>query len=197
MRSVHEIDSLHGPNNKAGPANSVAGTPASKLQRIRLKLSQPSKEPGTDTEAHNEPVLTKTAIVDATDPEDMTMPEYGPELGFDHHELAMQPRDLYRLLRRQITWAEQETAQLRTAWDNIRLRREHAWQEKEAIFDDVIDGELRLFSAIVGDVGASAIPGTKLSTSLEKLQQQQQQFKQQQEHLQGKTVEPSDAHAAA
>lgn len=194
MRSVHEVDSLHGPNAKAGTTNSVAGTPASKIQRIRLKLSHP---PGADSEAHNETTLTKTAIVDATDPEDMTMPDYGPELGFDHHELAMQPRDLYRLLRRQIHWAEQETAHLHTAWDEIRLKRERAWQEKEGVFDDVIDGELRLFSAIVGDIGAPAVTGKNPSTSLEKLQQQQQQFKQQQEQLQAKAAEPAGAHASA
>ncbi|KAJ6112781.1 zinc finger protein [Penicillium capsulatum] len=197
MRSVHEIDSLHGSSGKAGTATSVAGTPASKLQRIRLKLSHPSKDPGTDSEVHPESALTTAATVDATDPDDMSMPEYGPELGFDHHEVTMPPRDLYRLLRRQIYWAEQETAHLRTEWDEIRPRRERAWQEKEAIFDDVIDGELRLFSAIVGDIGGPAVPGTNLATSLEKLQHQQQQFKQQQEQLQAKAVEPSEAPTVA
>ena len=200
MRSVHEIDSLPGVGNKANNAgsNSVAGTPASKLQRIRLKLSHPSKEGGPDTESHNEPVVpSATAAVDPTDPDDMTMPEYGPELGFDNREIAMHPRDLYRLLRRQIYWAEQESAKLRAEWDEVRPKREHAWHEKESIIDDVIDGELRLFSAIVGDIGGPAAPGTNLSSSLEKLQQQQLQFKQQQVQLQAKAAESGETNAAA
>jgi hypothetical protein len=127
------------------------------------------------------------------------MPEYGPELGFDDRELAMHPHDLYRLLRRQIHWAEKESAQLRAEWDTIRPKREQSWLEKEAIFDDVIDGELRLFSAIVGDIGGPAVPTASLSTSLQKLQHQQQQFRnqQEQEQMQAKAAESAEANAVA
>lgn len=191
MRSVHETDTLRPSDSKsnAGALGNVAGTPASKLQRIRLKLSHPPKEPGAEPEQHNESILSTTAPLETADGEDMTMPEYGPELGFDDRDLAMPPHDLYRLLRRQIHWAEKETAQLRAEWDDIRPKREHAWLEKEAIFDDVIDGELRLFSAIVGDIGGAAVPQANLTSGLEKLQHQQQQFKTQQEQLQAQTAE--------
>lgn len=120
------------------------------------------------------------------------MPEFGPELGFDERELAIPPRDLHRLLRRQIFWAERETLQLKAEWDELRPKREQAWLEKEAIFDDVIEAELRLFSAIVGDInGPPVVPGN-LATSLEKLQHQQLHFKQQQEQLQAKSAEVAE-----
>jgi hypothetical protein len=194
MRSVHETDTLRPSDSKANAAlGNIAGTPASKLQRIRLKLSHP-KEPGAESEPH-ESILSTAAAYD----DDSTMPEFGPELGFDDHELAMHPHDLYRLLRRQINWAEKESAQLRAEWDDIRPKREQSWLEKEAIFDDVIDGELRLFSAIVGDIGGPAAPTTNLSTSLQKLQHQQQQFRnqQEQEQMQAKAAEASEVNAAA
>jgi len=201
MRSVHETDTLRPSDFKAnaGTLGSVAGTPASKLQRIRLKLSHP-KEPGAEPEQPHESILSTVAAAAEVD-EDSTMPEFGPELGFDDHELAMHPRDLYRLLQRQIHWAEKESAQLRAEWDDIRPKREQSWLEKEAIFDDVIDGELRLFSAIVGDIGGPAAPTTNLSTSLQKLQHQQQQFRnqqeQEQEQMQANATEATEVNAAA
>ena len=88
------------------------------------------------------------------------------------------PRELYRLLRRQIAWAGKEATQLQAEWETIRPQRERAWREKEAIFDDLIDAEIGLFSAMVGSV-----PPAHLTTSLEKLQQQQQQFQDQQDQL--------------
>lgn len=199
MRSVHETDTLRLSDSKpnASTLTSVAGTPASKLQRIRLKLSHPAKEPGAEPEPLTESVLSAAGPADSTDIDDTTMPEYGPELGVDEHELAMHPRDLYRLLRRQIAWAEKETVQLRAEWDELRPKRERAWLEKEAIFDDVIDGELRLFSAIVGDIGGPAAQPANLSSSLERLQHQQQQFKNQQEQLQAKAEETAEVDAAA
>lgn len=197
MRSVHETDTMRPSDSKsanAGSLGSVVGTPVAKLQRIRLKLSQP-KEPATEPEHPHESILstatttTTTLPSEAADTDETSIPEFGPELGFDDHELSMHPRDLYRLLRRQIFWAEKDATQLRAEWDELRPKREQAWLEKEAIFDDVIDGELRLFSAIVGDVGGPTAPAGAVPSTLEKLQHQQQQFKDQQEQLKAKYTE--------
>ncbi|KAJ5698534.1 hypothetical protein N7462_000539 [Penicillium macrosclerotiorum] len=195
MRSVHETDTLRSLESKTGGIASVTGTPASKLQRIRLKLSHPAKEPGSEPEQTNDLVLSTTGTDDA---EDLAMPEFGPELGFDEHELAMNPRDLYRLLRRQIFWAEKDAAQLKAEWDEIRPKREHSWLEKEAIFDDLIDGELRLFSAIVGasEIGGPVAQPRNLATNLEKLQRHQVQFKKQQDELLAKSNDAGETEAA-
>ncbi|KAJ6145140.1 hypothetical protein N7470_009035 [Penicillium chermesinum] len=112
MRSVHEIDSLRSADSKStsgGGTGSVAGTPASKLQRIRLKLSHPPREPGADSPhlPHPEAILSAPGAIDTSDVDEMTMPELGPEHGFDEEELRLNPRDLYRVLRREIAWEEQ------------------------------------------------------------------------------------------
>ncbi|KAJ5185630.1 Zinc finger C2H2 [Penicillium cf. griseofulvum] len=184
MRSVHETDTMRSIDSISkvhGAPGSTTTTPASKLQRIRLKLTQP-REPGTESEPHTEAITIVPAPVttttDAHDPDETSMPEFGPELDFDESELSLSPRDLYRLLRRQITWAGKEAAQLQAEWETIRPQRERAWREKEAIFDDLIEAEVNLFNAMVGSV-----PPAHLTTSLEKLQQQQQQFQHQQEQL--------------
>lgn len=195
MRSVHELENPRPTEVKAAAIGSVAGTPASKLQRIRLKLSHPAKEPGSETDHLSEPLLTTITAHDDT--EETSMPEFGPELGFDERELTMAPRDLYRLLRRQIFWAEKETAQLKAEWDELRPKREQSWLEKEAIFDDVIDAELRLFSAIVGDIGVPPAGSASMATSLEKLQHQQMHFKQQQDQLQAKSAEAAEGEVDA
>jgi hypothetical protein len=179
MRSVHEIDTMRPLDSISKAPGSTTGTPVSKVQRLRLKLTQP-REPGTEAEpvAEPAPVVPTPIASDTVDSEENMMPELGPELGFDESELALSPRDLYRLLRRQVAWAEKETKELEKEWDETRPRRERAWREKEAVFDDLIDAEISLFSAIVGSV-----PPAHLATSLEKLQQQQQEFQNQQEQL--------------
>lgn len=180
MRSVHETDTLRPSDSKSHAAGSTTGTPGTKLQRIRLKLSHP-KDPGADAEHHNQP-STETAPPPAPEAEELVIPEFTPDLGFDDHELSLQPHDLYRVLRRQIFWAEKESAQLQAQWEQLQPQRERAWLEKEAIFNDVIDGELRLFSAIIGSTTditlPAAPPANNLADSLEKLQQQQQLLRQ-------------------
>lgn len=166
MRTVHETealrpaDPLSKPNTSSlpilGGATTGTGTatPASKLQRIKLKLSQP--HPPRDDNA------SESAAEDPTeDPNylnDYEIPEYGPEIGFDDAELALRPRDLYRLLRRQLHWAERETDHLRDDWERTRPKRKQTWLEKEAVFDDVIDAEIRLFGALMGGREVPSLP---------------------------------------
>lgn len=178
MRSVHETDTMR-PNDAIAKVGATASTPASKLQRIRLKLTQP-REPGTEAEHHVEaPVAPPVPTIPTEhDLEENSMPEFGPELEFDDHELALPPRDLYRLLRRQITWAEKEAAQLQAEWEGIRPKREAAWREKEAVLDDMIDAEVKFLDNLVGTVAPA-----NFATSLEKLQRQQHQFQSQQDQL--------------
>ncbi|GFF44261.1 pyridoxal reductase [Aspergillus lentulus] len=160
MRTVHETEALRpsdpvpkGHNVPASAMGTPAGTPVSKLQRIRLKLSQPKDEADRLSEIAND-----DAVV-AEDLEELELPEFGPEIEFDEHELQLRPYDLYRLLRRQIHWAEKEGQELKEEWEKIRPKRKQAWLEKETIFDDVIDAELRLFSAIVATEGLPAESG--------------------------------------
>lgn len=202
MRSVHEIDSIRNfegfkadhekivsdlTNNPPRPP-----TPPSKLQRIRLKLSNPHKDGEPD---HPD----KYVNMDAAPPPGLSLEGYengmlaelGPEHGLDEHELSLPLPQLYRVLRRQIFWAEQELETLRAEWEDIEPKRERAWHEKEAVFDDLIEAQLRLMQAFVGPAEPD-LNGLGPASSVEKLEQQQMQFSRQQEKLRAKSVEQQE-----
>ncbi|KAL4774925.1 hypothetical protein BDW60DRAFT_226635 [Aspergillus nidulans var. acristatus] len=156
MRTVHETEALR-PSDPVPKRHDIlssggtpVGTPASKLQRIKLKLSHPPRD---DSEQYSEGVNDDTAGTEDLD--EFEVPEFSSDTGFDDHELEMNPHQLYRLLRRQIHWAEQEGANLRSSWEKIRPKRKQAWLEKEVIFDDLMDAELRLLSTLVSAEGAT------------------------------------------
>ncbi|KAL3480250.1 hypothetical protein BJX99DRAFT_221001 [Aspergillus californicus] len=158
MRTVHETEALR-PSDPVPKRHDVpssvgtpVGTPAGKVQRIRLKLSHPRRD---DVEPYSEN--------DTEDLDEFEIPEFSSDAGFDDHELEMNPQQLYRLLRRQIHWAEQEGIGLRNDWEKIRPKRKQAWLEKEAIFDDWIDAEVRLFSLLMG----TEVPGPSVIRAAE------------------------------
>ncbi|PYH46230.1 C2H2-type zinc finger protein [Aspergillus saccharolyticus JOP 1030-1] len=162
MRTVHETEALrpsdpvpkHHTTLAAAAATAAAasssaaptptGTPAGKVQRIKLKLSQPKGEDlGEHSESANEEME-----------EDLSVPPVGSEKGFDVHELLLEGPQLYRLLLRQMHWARKEGDQLKAAWEKIQVKRKEAWLEKETIFDDLVEAELGLFRTIAGQEGA-------------------------------------------
>ncbi|KAF7594128.1 hypothetical protein BBP40_010127 [Aspergillus hancockii] len=155
MRTVHETEALRpsDPVPKHHNAPSVvgtpAGTPASKLQRIRLKLSHPPKE---EIDRYSESANDDPAGNDDFD--EYEIPDFSPDLGFDEHELSLQPQQLYRVLRRQIHWAEKEGSQLREDWERVKPKRKFSFLEKEAIIEDVCDAELRLISLLMSSEAA-------------------------------------------
>ncbi|KAF9892561.1 hypothetical protein FE257_001670 [Aspergillus nanangensis] len=150
MRTVHETEALRPsdpvPKHHNAPpsaAGTPSGTPASKLQRIKLKLSFPPKE---EMDQHSE---SATETVGTDDVDEFEIPEFNPDLGFDEHEMKLRPQELYRLLRRQINWAEKAGIEMRKDWEKIRPKRKQAWLEKESVFDDAIDAQLRLFGLLM------------------------------------------------
>lgn len=155
MRTVHENEALRptestSKHHTAGAAGSGSAATSAKPPRIKLKLSQPSKEGSHDSE--------KNELSNGSKDLNSAIQEFGPELGFDEHELSLDPEQLCRLLRRQIHWAEQEALQLNRNWNVIEPQRKEAWKEKELIFDDVLDAELRVFKSAVSpeDFGAGS-----------------------------------------
>ncbi|KAL4809641.1 hypothetical protein BDV18DRAFT_83077 [Aspergillus unguis] len=154
MRTVHETEALR-PSDPVPKRHDVLsstgtpiGTPASKLQRIKLKISQPRPDNSEQFSegANDDPAGTGTGTDDL---DEFEVPEFSLEAGFDEHELEMNPHQLYRLLRRQIHWAEKEAEDLRRYWEKIGPKRKQAWMEKEAIFDNVVEAEVRLLDSIM------------------------------------------------
>lgn len=157
MRTVHETEALRpsDPVPKSQLLNNLpnAATPTNKIQRIKLKLSFGPR--GEDTESSTNGEGGGSRDIDGQEAELVPVPEFTPELGFDEHELALPPSQLYRLLRRQIHWAEIETSKLKRQWQDLEPKRKSAFFEKEAALTEVIDAEGRL-SKVVFDAQREA-----------------------------------------
>ncbi|RAL11478.1 C2H2-type zinc finger protein [Aspergillus homomorphus CBS 101889] len=185
MRTVHETEALrpsdpvpkHHTTLAAAAAAAAAssstaatptGTPAGKVQRLKLRLTHPPK--GEDLGEYSETANDETE-------EDLQVPPVGSEKGFDVHELLLEGPQLYRLLLRQIHWAQKEGEQLKDAWEKIQGKRKEVWLEKEAIFDDLVEAELGLFRTIAGQSGGLlGLESEQKPFQLEQQQQQQQQL---------------------
>jgi len=64
------------------------------------------------------------------------------ELGFTAEEEARGSKELYRLLRRQVHWAEEEAVLLKQQCEAIESVRYQEWVEKEVLLNQVIRTEL-------------------------------------------------------
>lgn len=202
MRTVHETEALRPSDpvpkhQQAAAGASGPGAPGNKVQRIKLKLSQPKDEDQHQHPGEQAPPATQTTSTALDDPtitvddiDDIDLPEFSgqdADVGFDEDELALRPRDLYRLLRRQIHWAEKEGQQLRDEWEGIHPKRKEAWAEKESVLDDLIHTELRLLSTVMGNgkPAAEAPAVTEAAYGLEELHREEQPHPPPQQHDSG------------
>ncbi|PWW75680.1 hypothetical protein C7212DRAFT_352039 [Tuber magnatum] len=67
---------------------------------------------------------------------------YTSEDGFDPDEEAMAPRELVKLLKRKLAWAEQEQEELRHKLEELEKKRREGWVKKEMLLDRVLAAEL-------------------------------------------------------
>lgn len=161
MRTVHETEALRpsDPVPKSQLLNNLpnAATPTNKVQRIKLKLSFGPRGEDTESSTNGEGGGggSRVGDIDGQEAELLPVPEFTPDLGFDAHELALPPSQLYRLLRRQVHWAEIETSKLKRQWQELEPKRKAAFFEKEAALTEVIDAEGRL-SKVVSDAQRDA-----------------------------------------
>jgi hypothetical protein len=66
---------------------------------------------------------------------------YPIELGFTEEDEARGAKELYRLLRRQILWAEEDSEQLKGQCEALEEMRKREWLEKELLLDQAAQGE--------------------------------------------------------
>ncbi|KAI1925356.1 hypothetical protein LOZ58_003457 [Ophidiomyces ophidiicola] len=141
MRTVHETEALRLVDNmaKSNALSGSPGQPSNKPPRLKLKLSQFSKEVGHESEKNDKggDFREKESLLNRFD----------TGFGFDGHELSLPPHQLYALLHRQVYWAEQESRRLESEWQVVKRRRKEVWREKESIFEDVIYAELKVFKS--------------------------------------------------
>ncbi|KAI5300008.1 hypothetical protein KEM56_002820 [Ascosphaera pollenicola] len=131
MRTVHEAEALR-PFDVV-PQNTVP-TSTQKAPRMKLKLNQPSAPDGERSSS------TTPAAASATETNNIDGP-LPSELGFDEREQKLPLQYLYRLLLRQIIWAEREGEELRQNSVVIERLRQEAWKEKEELLTHVLKAE--------------------------------------------------------
>lgn len=140
MRTVHETEALRPsdpvPKNHNPPNGSVSNQ--STLRRITLKMGgakSTSSNPDLPTLPTDHP-----GHIDM-DSLPLDLPPWPADLQFTSTELALPPSQMFRLLRRQLHWAEQERDQLRAEMNSLEHKREVEWKRTQQIIDDVLSKE--------------------------------------------------------
>ena len=136
MRTVHETEALR-PSDPVPRNYSSANF---KPQRLKLVMnSKAPKEEGGD-EVVDEAATLSPPSGGAED----TPFEYPAEAAFSPEEQAMAPNQLFRLLRRQIAWAEAAGRGLEAEVKDLETKRRDEWTEKELVLTNLMEAELAL-----------------------------------------------------
>lgn len=119
-----------------GPDKSSTPTPASPSSH-----APPSATAATNPEydyAHNNIVYT----ADPSSPNAPPLVTFPPDIQFTPAELALPAPELFRLLRRQLLWAQQEADELKAEADVLERKRKDEWIAKELLVENTMEAEL-------------------------------------------------------
>ena len=139
------------PTTSAAPATTPTAPAPKAPQRIKLVFGsnktsvpstpdQPSKFstttdfPDTDSSTFPPPPLTPASRAELLGP----FPE---DTKFTDEEVALPRSELFRLLRRQIHWANEESEELRKEVEAAESKRRREWTSKELVFENVLEAE--------------------------------------------------------
>lgn len=153
MRTVHETEALR-------PSDPVPRNYSSahfRPQRLKLTVKPPAAEDGEAEVDEDATIYSKSDV----DVEDNTQPfEYPPDVQFTEEELAMPPDKLFKLLRRQVHWAQEDEKLLQEEVHGLEAQRKKEWMEKELILSNLMEAELAFAVAVRERQGLS--PGPKI-----------------------------------
>ena len=127
MRTVHETEALR-------PSDPIPKS----MQPFTKSRLQPFAKP---EEPQNGITRQFSGVTNGNDQCGWTS-SYSSELGFTAEEEARGAKELYRLLRRQINWAEEEGNLLRKQCEQMEALRKKEWLDKEVLLDQVIRNEV-------------------------------------------------------
>ncbi|MCJ1314564.1 hypothetical protein MMC25_008246 [Agyrium rufum] len=138
MRTVHETEALR-PSDPV-PSRAVQSTPQSlKPQRLKLIVNKP----GGGVESNGtHGSLDSTKEGSEPRPSSNNPHSYPLDIGLEPDELKLPPSQLFRLLRRQVHWAEDEGARLQDECEKLDAERKREWQRKELVLTNLEEGEL-------------------------------------------------------
>ena len=139
MRTVHETEALR-PSDPV-PKNYSSIPP--KPQRLKLILNaKPRSQGEANDETENDDDATAYHSDNDLEPS-LTAPfTYPPDVQFTEEELALPPDQLFRLLRRQVHWTEEDGVALKEEVAALEAKRKKEWLEKELILANVMEAEL-------------------------------------------------------
>ena len=158
MRTVHETEALR-------PSDPVPRNYSSahfKPQRLKLILN--SKPPtGPDAEGQDDETLSPGSVT----AEDVLAPpfEYPSDIQFTDEELTMRPDQLFRLLRRQVFWSEEDGKELFEEVRGLEKMRKEEWMAKELVLANLMEAEL----AVAHSKGESEANVTRILEDLPKM----------------------------
>ena len=107
--------------------------PMLKSSRLKLSIKPQQSQNGVP-----HPV---NGITNGNDPPGWTS-SYPAELGFTAEEEARGSKELWRLLRKQVHWGEEEGELLKRQCEELEELRKKEWYDKEVLLDQVIQSEV-------------------------------------------------------
>lgn len=142
MRTVHETEALRpsDPIPKSHP-NHPHNQPTSRGRPPQhsphsSRASSPGSSTDSDSHDPNEPRRHKKKRKSGPSP------WYLPEDGFSPDEDSRPPKELVKLLKRKLAWAEQSRDELMETLEGLERRRLEGWVKKEVLLDRVLEVEL-------------------------------------------------------
>ena len=138
MRTVHETEALR-PSDPV-PKNYSSIPP--KPQRLKLIVnSKPRDEGNGDTEIDDDATVYSNTDAEIDEPPAAPF-EYPADVQFTEEELDMRPDRLFKLLRRQIHWSEEDGTDLQDEIRSLEAKRKEEWVAKELILANVMEAEI-------------------------------------------------------
>jgi len=166
MRTVHETEALRPsdpvPKHHSSHALKVQGSGG----RIKLVFSKGANGVGdneksnTSTPGPNNQQADGdydnhvTYVPGPSGNDDDWEVQYPSDIQFTEDELALPPDQLFRLLRRQLHWAQQESTSLKQSIEELEVQRKSAFFDKELVLENVLEAE----SVIIGIKGIPSGP---------------------------------------
>ncbi|MCJ1273795.1 hypothetical protein MMC21_001588 [Puttea exsequens] len=139
MRTVHETEALR-PSDPV-PKNYSSIPP--KPQRLKLILNSKPREESQD---NGDIEMDDDATIYANterEVEYQAQPfEYPADVQFTDEELSMPPDQLFRLLRRQLHWAQEDGADLKEEVRQLEEKKRADWMQKELVLANLMEAEL-------------------------------------------------------
>ncbi|KAL9035158.1 MAG: hypothetical protein Q9180_005008 [Flavoplaca navasiana] len=148
-RTVHETDIL----KPSDPIPKGHSTSHWNVRPTRLKLVCNAKPPASDnndTPPSAHPIDPEEVPPPDREDDDATLPRtrspspMPEDLHFTDAELATEPYQLFRLLRRQVHWAEEQGKELGAECEALEKKRVEAFQRKELVLANTVEAELSL-----------------------------------------------------